>query len=303
MNNLKTLLLFIFCLFSCDYFILEVDLPEDEPKLVINSFFHPDSTMEVYVYEALSILNTDFSKSPNGVEVRLFNEQGNQVATFTKKDTTTNNKYAPYKSNFYPIAGEKYRVEAELDGFPVAFSEEVIPIDSAVVNKISLKKLELTPDSLSYSTKYSLSFNLEDGSESDYYEIIVQERYRGINGPTYGNVMISSKDPVFNLFPEGFSLIFDDKLFNGSSRSINLEFTSYDYGCISGEECYDDDTRLIVRKTTESYFKYNSSYDLYGSLEGNPLAEPVQIYSNIKSGFGIFAGFQSSIFPLDVPED
>ena len=303
MKNIKIHLILILSLFSCDYFILEADLPNDESKLVINSFFHPDSTVEVYIYEGLSVLDTRDGISPNNVDLKLFNEQGNQVAIFIKSDTDTNTVYSPYKSNYYPLAGEKYSIEAELEGFPKAFSEEIIPTDSAIVTNTVLKRLDLVPDSIKNSTRYSLLLLLDDPSGNDFYEIIVQERFRSLNGPAYGNLEISSKDPVFNLFPTGFSLIMDDKLFNGQPRTINLEFESFKYGCIEGEPCYDDDIRLIVRKTSESYFKYNSTYDLYVSLNENPLAEPVHVYSNITNGFGIFAGYQSSIFPLEVPKD
>lgn len=284
----------------CDYYVLEVEIPDDDPKLVINSFFHPDSTLEVYIFEGVSILDYSAEGLILNANVKLYNKDGEQVASLSKSDS---NLYDPYKSRFFPQPNEKYRIEVNYPGFPMAFGEEVIPEDTAVLTQVNLKRLDLTPDSLTYLKKYALSFTLNDPVGKDYYEIIVQNRYRGPYGPTYGNVELSSKDPIFSLFPEGYSLIFEDDLFDGNARIIKVEFEAEDYSCLEGEECYDDNMRLLVRKTSESYFRFNSTYDLYGSLDGNPLAEPVRVYSNIKNGFGIFAGYQTSKFPLIVPEN
>ena len=48
---------------------------------------------------------------------------------------------------------------------------------------------------------------------------------------------------------------------------------------------------VILRTTTEEYYKYNYTRDLQASTEDNPFAQPVQVFDNIEGGLGIFAGY------------
>jgi hypothetical protein len=42
--------------------------------------------------------------------------------------------------------------------------------------------------------------------------------------------------------------------------------------------------------TSEAYFNYLKSFNMYQRASGNPFATPVQVYSNVENGMGIFAG-------------
>jgi Domain of unknown function (DUF4249) len=44
-----------------------------------------------------------------------------------------------------------------------------------------------------------------------------------------------------------------------------------------------------VLRITEDYFKYLRSYNSYLSASDNPFAEPVNVFTNVKNGLGIFA--------------
>ena len=46
--------------------------------------------------------------------------------------------------------------------------------------------------------------------------------------------------------------------------------------------------RLV--NTSEAYFNYLKSFNMYQRASGNPFATPVQVYSNVENGMGIFAG-------------
>ncbi|WP_410963591.1 DUF4249 family protein, partial [Salmonella sp. SAL4455] len=44
-----------------------------------------------------------------------------------------------------------------------------------------------------------------------------------------------------------------------------------------------------VLRITEDYFKFVKSYSVYYNSSDNPFAEPSNVYTNVKNGYGIFA--------------
>ncbi len=49
-----------------------------------------------------------------------------------------------------------------------------------------------------------------------------------------------------------------------------------------------------------SGYLYRRSIDDYENAQGDPFAEPVQVYSNIENGYGIFAGFSKSTYEISM---
>ena len=48
---------------------------------------------------------------------------------------------------------------------------------------------------------------------------------------------------------------------------------------------------LKLNYSKEDYFKYKLSLEKYQETAGDPFAQPVQVYSNVENGFGIFGGY------------
>ena len=110
-------------------------------------------------------------------------------------------------------------------------------------------------------------------------------------------------DEVFQNGGSPFRLqgLFNDLLFNGQNKSLELEIP---YDNFSGIEVGYEwsyktlSVRVYLHNISKSYYYYRTSLELYQSASGNPFAQPVQVYSNIESGFGVFAGSQISYFDL-----
>lgn len=56
-----------------------------------------------------------------------------------------------------------------------------------------------------------------------------------------------------------------------------------------------------MKKVSEAYFLYKETYALQQSVDGDPFAEPVTVFNNIENGYGIFAGYRTTLYPLEVP--
>ncbi len=101
-----------------------------------------------------------------------------------------------------------------------------------------------------------------------------------------------------------------DAIFSESSWTRNI---STDFRTLIGEFQNDEEANLLVSRMTsksnnndtsykieywlevtsmnEDFYKYQESYILHAFQIANPYSDPVQVYSNINNGVGIFAGF------------
>jgi hypothetical protein len=105
---------------------------------------------------------------------------------------------------------------------------------------------------------------------------------------------IASDDIFIDEASDWNEVIFTDELFNGQKISIkiNSDIQSYQPGMV---------IYWTLINHSEDYFMYKKTFNVYQSVEGNPFAEPVQVFSNIKNGYGIFAGYSHSITTFQLP--
>ena len=76
-----------------------------------------------------------------------------------------------------------------------------------------------------------------------------------------------------------------DENFDGQNYS--LTFSVINYAELKDLDLFGE-IRLV--NTSEAYFNYLKSFNIYQRAINNPFATPVQVYSNVNDGMGIFAG-------------
>jgi hypothetical protein len=85
------------------------------------------------------------------------------------------------------------------------------------------------------------------------------------------------------------AIFFRDALFNGTSKELHL-FISSEYLLPvvgrNGDTLYPS---VELYHVPEAYFRYLKSYQFASENNGNPFAEPTNVYSNVKNGYGIFS--------------
>ena len=80
-------------------------------------------------------------------------------------------------------------------------------------------------------------------------------------------------------------LMLKDQNFDGENYS--LTFSVINYAELKEMDLFGE-IRLV--NTSEEYFNYLKSFNMYQRTINNPFATPVQVYSNVNNGMGIFAG-------------
>ncbi len=111
------------------------------------------------------------------------------------------------------------------------------------------------------------------------------------------NLYLSLNDPNFdNYNSESYQTtgLIKDLLFDGQQKTLDIAIDlSFKGWTMSGYEPRIEKMDVCLSNLTEPSYLFYKSYNIYNNVMGNPFAQPVQVYSNITNGFGIFAGSSS----------
>ncbi len=290
------LLLAVIGAISCET-IIDVDLPEHKPALVLNSFFGPDTTFNVTIHESKGILDATYGfSSISAVDIELFNSE-KSLGKFRPLDGTP----GAYELDVYPEAGVNYSVVATKNGYDRVEAADIIPLKKT---NPSIEKFEEKIDEGGYRY-FEMTYSFDDPPGADYYEVLLfafipryeyyqdeDTAFQYQNG--YWKEQINYFEPgvELNEFEEtGNISIFSDGLFNGKDHRNTIGIDNYSFYYEDYSVSKKVKFSLEVRHISSAYYQYQISRQLQQQSEGNPFAEAALIYNNIKGGFGIFAGY------------
>ncbi|MEM9895522.1 MAG: DUF4249 domain-containing protein [Bacteroidota bacterium] len=298
---------------SCE---LALDVGDDldyEDQLVVGAVLQPDSVIKVSVARSEFILERDNSFSQSHLQVRdaavsVF-EDGVLLASSNESVSQEDAAFAIYRFPFLPIEERTYTIEVAREGFPTATATEFLSSQKPMADLNEVDVNISATEEFSQGT-VNFSVEIEDQTGDDYFEIVV---YSQFDGPVLVETdsgffyqRDSSVTQTTSLFLNSNSIVFedyffdmyvfDDRLFSESNFSIRF---STDFFYEKGD--FDPNAKIlvVVRRLSEAYFDYLSSSALQWWLEGDPFAEPVQIYSNVENGLGIVGSFNQVV--LEIP--
>ncbi len=278
------LLLLVFAL-GCDQ-IIELDLPEQVPVLVVNSLFTPDSTWAVSVTKSQSIQVNDPPTTVTNAVV-LIMENGAVI------DSLVLSPQAVYVSptGGKPVAGHVYTVKASAPGYADAIGTDLAPIP--VVPYGFIWRDSVVSDEYG-QWRGEFSINIDDpAGTKNFYQLSIY-RVDSFLDPLDTIISIyqlypTVQDPVMTFSYFTGAVLFDDETFDGTRRKLSVQLSSQDY----------DGAFLFFGLSTmsEATYRYKKTYTSYMEVGFNPFAEPVRVYSNMTPGMGVFAG-SSTVFDL-----
>lgn len=267
------------------------------PKVVVNSLFCPDSTMLVHVSLSGS-MKSDLQTVYNA-ELWLYEND------FLVEHTTTMDGYY-YRFNHVPQAGKNYYLEVKVPEFEMVSARSSVP-HLSTITKVT-NKLHYNSQAYSNGTQKSsllIAFN-DDPFTQNFYEL--KFKFISFYGPyeTLGDSYDYLQDPSIladtDLESNFSTYYFSDELFNGEEKEIRLSNI--------GDIQYDTTTYepvvtplyLIFRDLSPEFYKFRKTWGKHLSnqtLDGASmdvidffyLGDPVTMYSNVKGGLGIFAGY------------
>lgn len=320
MNNHKILLniFAVFLLTACET-VIDVDLPEEPARLVVNAFVNPDSIVRVRISQSKSPLDrSPFFTLVDDAQATLF-ENGQEITQLSGQGEGL------YIADYRPVANRQYTLQVSAEGLAT------VEANSTIVPAVDIQ--EITIDSVQresgtsctngdcqpiYSNEYRVQLRLSDPeNQTNFYEIlgyVVSED----SMPQYDNLgnfigyeseirryraNFTTDDPIVNNPAPGFgddsfygrSLLFTDEIFAG--RGYTLDFTTDNY--YRGEAMK---LTIELRTLSEDQYQYLRTWQLQDYNEGDPFSEVVPVYSNVENGFGIFAGYSADSVVFEVLE-
>lgn len=218
--------------------------------------------------------------------------------------------------------GKIYKIEIECDGFEMAWAETTIP-EKVIIDTVRTEIKEVIEYGYSENRKFYYMKFSDPQNEKNYYRITLSNargrRETMWNDTTYQyeivdsikrvyvsydfDPYIQSDDPLLNgnedaddyLFSgaDNEYKLFNDDLINGQDYELSFNQYYYNYGNENTTEIEGEFEHSNIRLMTlsrEAYLYIKSSYE-HWYYDEEFLSEPVQVFTNINNGIGIFAGY------------
>ena len=301
MKRLLILLSISLAYISCEK-VIPFDGDVNTPKLVINSVFESDSTFKVHVSSSRSVIDTASFNNIDDAIVSIKDDNENIIETLNHIENGF------YKGQTFPQENQTYILEVNHPDYADITASDSLP-SPITINSVDTSTI-IDPIN---GNRLQISMNFDDPENTQNYYLIetysVNEYLVIKNSDTTEYELDTTKQFMVltdEVFQNGGSPwreqgLFNDLLFNGQNKTLELEIPNDSWS--GSEDGYDWSyqtltLRLYLHNITLSYYYYRTSLELFQNASGNPFAQPVQVYSNIENGFGVFAGSQISFFDL-----
>jgi len=288
-----------------------IKIPEKKPSLVIYSTLVPytlpqPKSLNIKIESSLSFYDTTKVSVIKDALV-LFYKNGNFIDTIRYIDSLKN---YPIPLNFYPNVGDNVRMKVIKDGY------KSVSAATTISSKVEIKNISVIPfayfnDIGEVFSEIDITFD-DHANELNYYEVAVSELSTEIafnydNPENYYS--LSSNDNIitsesyypsplnFDLKPP-LSLLFNDKEINGTEHILKIYYMPVWIG--GAVRCLSDNyINIHLRNVTEEYYKFKTTMiEQLNNQKENILygmGEPLNVYTNIENGYGVFAGFNNDI--------
>jgi len=299
-----SLLTFILFFTNCHKQI-DLNLPEEAQKIVVNGVLAADSTLKLNISKTLSTNDTSGALPRiTNAKVKLY-KNGNYIEALISKGNGL------YISSSIINENEKYSLVIEADG-------KTVTADIDVPLKTNFTELNY----ISYDDQdnyFKLNLKINDPIGDDYY---ILDAYINLPRIFFGDTgqvdsielykesanfsAFNDNDPYFQnyvYFPPFLysSYIFNDKLFDNKMLDLSFKLDNFYY--VDTSVMHIDSLTIYFKliKIDANFFNYFISFNKYQNSNGNPFIEPVNVFSNIDGGIGVIGAMAAVIDSLKIP--
>lgn len=308
MKDLKVIL-FLFILIgvitSCQRDI-DIEYGSFESKLVVNSTFNPDSVFTIHLSKTGS-LGSDKHNIESVNYANVFISTDDPLDSVRTMYHSENGQYIAY--NYYPEENKTYFLEAHADGFPSVYASNAIP------DKVDITLYDTTTvyHTQGQALQFDLTIDNDNNNTSDFLIYDIVNTNRSVKGNNPFSVegwleaqWLSSTSSDTDRVNDSDNL--QTKIFqvhNGqSSGSLNSSFITYeDFDKpTNGDTTSVQNGKVMLRimSVSEDLYNYSKSieyYKLNDNVNSNQTT-PLEIFSNVEGGYGIFGGYSQTLFEL-----
>ena len=305
MNYARFFCLPVLVLIGCQKIIEPKDLPEQDPRLVLNCLMYEDSLIKLNVSSSKSIISGKDYKFIENATCVLYEDD-------LIIDQFDNKKEGNYISHVFPKMNKKYTVKVSAAGFESVEGSTALP-DSVVL--VSSERYDLINSNyytystgqfglryLSGNTKCLLKIK-NNLNAKEYYTmqpiVVLVDSAGNFVQEVVGAYVTNNTASASGDFISGNIIEVDDEsALNGNNLLLDLDIgVSGDAPYATAAEVY-----LIIASVSEDLYKYKTTVRNQANSGVSLFAEPVLPFNNIKNGMGIVGGMNSrSFFLYKVP--
>ncbi|NEN22158.1 DUF4249 domain-containing protein [Cryomorpha ignava] len=303
--------LLLLLLSGCEKY-LDFEGEDATPRLVLNGAFTTDSIFSVQLSNSSGYIDKNPLNTIAYGQVLVYGENGEII------DSLHHTENGIYTGSVLASANSSYSVVANAGSFGTVSAQDYIPVAVPIVHwdtaTTSVTEYDYTSSRLQieftindpaginnfyvlevYNTQYYYVSTIYDPNTGNmtydtvYYDQPIRDR---MYFSTSDQILLSESDLAIDAtlyYSSGLS--YSDALFNGKSQTFRILVESNYYGDNGNLE-------LHLKSSSEAYYSYARTLEKYFYTEGDPFAQPVQVFSNIENGFGIWAGYSVAVVEL-----
>ena len=298
LNNIRLSAILLIVLIGGQFYfsscrkLVQSDFPDFAPVPVVNSFLSADSLIKVHISLA-SKLDTNELKGLDNAQVKLYVDD-----VFKELLTSAGNGVFTSTTIVEPL--KKYECKVDIPGYGTVSCSTSIPKPSHLRDITSIAIAGKDQEGLTYpAVKFTFSNN---PAEKQYYEARIR-----LFGRETGATLINIVDPV--LLNEGLPLsVFSNELITDTAYTMTINYFTGSAGSSNGGPTRTNLYPFILelRSVSYDYYQFARQKYLYESGRfpefGLSSNQAFQLYSNVKNGYGIFAGYSSVISDTIIPQ-
>ncbi len=277
--KLVVFLFFSMLLFACERTTtIDFKLPYEGKKLVLYSFFQPNDTIRARLTESTHPLDTLPIPFVTDATVKLY-EDG-----FFLENLVFNKKEYSSSTGFIPKVGHYYHIEAENSIGKILSDVDTIPN----IPKIEEVSYEYSADSQSINVHFSFQDAMKTTDVYAYQFV----RYAKNKPETISN------SPFY---PINCYQLQEDVTFNGKKEKVEHNLSRWIVSIDANYQFFTQETDKIQIKLysySPNILKTCQSLAYKDTDIGNPENKEKIIWSNIKGGYGLVAGYNLAQYSI-----
>ncbi len=271
--------------------VIPLDAEYENPRLVVNTLLYQDSLIKVDVSTSRIIIDNAKTRFVSGATVALYKNE-----VFLENLTEQNETYI---STHRAEQGVNYMLKVTAPSF------EPVECQTKLPHNVPILQVDTSRTINEYGSgifEVSVKFPLREDKNEYFLIRVKQVNPVAITYPDDDYIYypeapnITSNDIVVEGYFE-HGLIFSDQLINTNTYTfVGGFYASNNYN--SGSDTISLNVELI--SLNQSMYDYLISLEQHNDSQGDPMMEPVIVYSNVSSGMGIMGGASRSIAPIKI---
>jgi hypothetical protein len=265
---------------ACEKDITKTVTIDTKPQLVVSAFISPqDTVLQVKVSRTQSVVGKHYSSEELAVQnatVKL--SQGGKTILLTYKPRAGGGTYEAAPAALPIRAGQTYTLAVSTpDGHQVTATSTVPVTEGIVISDLNLVVKRTSQSGGQDYDEHTFTYKWKDAAGvENYYQTLVEKQTKDTRSNGWVHFQVYNNNDLFT----------DDRR-DGQLLASSAKYTVY----LGQTEPKPFFLHVYLAVTDRAYYLYHQSVKRQQETDGNPFAEPVLVYSNVKGGLGIFSAY------------